>query len=129
MFFARKDREIIQTLARKVTEIATLPCNEENRKLWIKLNSLERTRPLIYINACEPSLWEELLPDSRLECENPFCREQERVLRRRIFCWEHFPDDRVNDDVVICWYQIKGDSRIDGFGLFNETGQGEKYGG
>jgi hypothetical protein len=128
MSFAKKDTEIIRTLANRLAEIAALPVQQENKKLWIKLNRLKRTRPLIYINACEPSLWEEIMPDSQLQCGDPFCRDQERYLRRQIFCWDNFPDDRVIEAVVPCWYIIEGDSRIDGFGVFNETDQTQKHG-
>jgi len=128
MMVSKEDTAIIRGLASRIAEIAALPVQKENRELWIKLNRLERTRPLLYINACEPSLWQELIPDSQLQCEDPLCRAQEGYLRRQVFCWDHFPDDRVIEAVVPCYYRIIGDSRIDGFGVFNETEQSQEHG-
>jgi|YNPNPStandDraft_1061719.scaffolds.fasta_scaffold22493_2 hypothetical protein len=51
MSVSAKDRAIIRELARKVAEIAHLPVQQEKRELWIRLNRLERVRPLIHVQA------------------------------------------------------------------------------
>jgi len=128
MAFRQKDIDIVRSLASRYSEIAALPIQQENKKLWMKLNRLERTRPLLYVNACEPLFWEEVMPDSVLECEDDFCRFYERDLRRKLFAWDHFADDRVIEDVMVCPIFMKGDSRIDGFGLFWESEQTDSHG-
>ncbi|MEK6645582.1 MAG: hypothetical protein AABY84_02785 [Candidatus Firestonebacteria bacterium] len=96
------DKNIICTLATRVAEIASLPVQNENRKMWIRINRLERVRPLIHIQAIAPDIWEELIPNKQLQCIDSFCREQEMELRKKIYCWENFRDDRVVDDIVVC---------------------------
>ncbi|HIE28013.1 TPA: hypothetical protein EYP66_12075 [Candidatus Poribacteria bacterium] len=117
MSIAEKDKFIIRDLAKKVAEIASLPVHKEKRDMWIRLNRLERVRPLIHVQAIDPSIWVELIPDDQLQTTDAFCRSQEMELRKKIYCWENFPDDRVVDDVVVCPIIIRGDSRSTGFGM------------
>lgn len=102
------DREIIRGLAHRVAEIAAHPAQEEKRQLWIRINRLERVRPLIHIQAIAANIWEELIPPETLQTTDPFCRAQELELRQRIYAWEHFQDDRVIDNVIVCPLVIEG---------------------
>ena len=77
------DKNIIYTLATRVAEIASLPVQNENRKMWIRINRLERVKALIHIQAIAPDIWEELIPNKQLQCIDSFCREQEMELRKR----------------------------------------------
>jgi len=113
----RQDTCVLRTLARRIAEIAADPVQDEKRDLWRRLNSLERVRPLIHVQALDWNIWEELIPDTELRSNDPFCRAQELELRKRIYCWENFRDDRVLDDVVVCPIAIRGDAWTDGFGL------------
>jgi len=129
MSVTEKDRLVIRELAKRVSEIAGLPVHKQKRDMWIRLNRLERVRPLIHVQAIDASIWAELIPDDTLLTGNAFCREQEMGLRRKIYCWENFPDDRVVDDVVACSIIIRGDSRSTGFGMQAEMERPEmKYG-
>ena len=117
MSIPEKDEHIIRDLAKKVAEIASLPVHEEKRDMWTRLNRLERVRPTIHVQAIDPSIWVELIPDDQLQTTDAFCRNQEMDLRKKIYCWENFRDDRVVDDVVVCPIVIRGDSRSTGFGM------------
>jgi len=117
MSIPEKDKHIIRDLAKKVAEIANLPVHGKKRDMWIRLNRLERVRPLIHVQAIAPSIWVELIPDDELQTTDAFCRSQEMALRKKIYCWENFPDDRVVDDVVVCSIGIRGESRSTGFGM------------
>ena len=117
MSIPEKDKIIIRDLAKKVNEIANRPIHEEKRDMWIRLNRLERVRPLIHVQAIAPSIWVELVPGDQLQTTDAFCRSQEMVLRQKIYCWENFPDDRVVDDVVVCPIAVRGESRSTGFGM------------
>ena len=101
MSIPEKDKRVIHDLAEKVGEIASLPVHDEKRDMWIRLNRLERVRPLIHVQAIDVSIWAELIPDDQLQITDDFCRGQEMALRKIIYCWENFPDDRVVDNVVI----------------------------
>jgi hypothetical protein len=85
--------------------------------MWKRLNRLERVRPLIHIQATTWNIWEELIPPDTLETTDEFAREQELALRRRIYCWEHFRDDRIVDDVITSPIVLRGDIAMQNFGL------------
>ena len=112
-----KDRDLIRDLARRVSEIASDPINDQKRDMWMRQNRLERVRPLIYVQAIEWNLWEELIPPDQLQTTGPFARDQELELLKRIYCWENFPDDRVVDGVIGCPIVIHGDIRDTGFDI------------
>ena len=88
-----KDISVLRDLAKQVAEIADKEIQDERRDLWRRHNSLQRTRPPIYVRwfAC----WQEVLPDEKLECEDPFFRQYERTLRFAVY------QDRIGDDYVI----------------------------
>jgi hypothetical protein len=117
MSIGTRDKQVIRDLARKVAEIAADPINDQRRDMWTRQNRLERVRPLIYVQAIEWRLWDELILPDQLETRDPFAREQELDLRKRLYCWEHFPDDRVVDGVIACPIAIQGDLRETRFGL------------
>ena len=88
----RRDIEIIRGLAEQYAEIAAQPIMDERRDLWRRHNSLERTRPLIYMRWF--AAWQEH-PESDLRCEDPFWRGHESFLR------QHIVQDWVADDYII----------------------------
>ncbi len=88
----RRDIEIIRGLAERYAEIAAQPIMDERRDLWRRHNSLERTRPLVYMRWF--AAWNEH-PESRLQCTHPLWRTHERFLR------QHIVQDEVGDDYVI----------------------------
>ena len=87
-----RDVRIIRDLAKQYAEIAAKEIQDERRDLWRRHNSLERTRPLVYVRWF--AAWNEA-PESRLQCEDPFYQTHERVLRQLIF------QDTLGDDYVI----------------------------
>jgi len=115
--FTQHDRDIVRTLAKRVAEIAALPVQQEKRDLWMRLNRLERVRPLIHVQAIAWNIWEELIPKATLQAADPFCQRQELELRKRIYCWEHFRDDRVVDNVIACPLAVRGDVESTRFGV------------
>jgi hypothetical protein len=117
MSLPEKDKSVVRELAKRVAEIASLPVHKEKRDMWTRLNRLERVRPLIHVQAIDPSIWVELIPDDQLQATDAFCRGHEMALRKKIYCWENFPDDRVVDDVIVCPIAVKGESRSTGFGM------------
>jgi len=107
----------VRELARRVAEIGNHPLQQERRELWTRLNRLERVKPLIHVQAIANNIWEELIPQDQFVCENPVLAEQERDLRRRIYCWENFQDDRVVEDTIVCPIVIRNDIQSVGFGM------------
>jgi hypothetical protein len=117
MAASENDISIVRRLAERVAEIAALPVQAQKRELWRRVNRLERVRPPIHIQALDWNIWEELIPTATLTATDSFCRSQERELRKRIYAFEEFGDDRVEDGVVACPISIGGDSWATGFGV------------
>lgn len=123
MAFPKEDVTIIRELARRVAQIASDPSQQQRRDLWMRLNRLERVRPLIHVQAIAGNIWEELIPPETFVTTDPVCRAQEVELRRKIYCWEHLRDDRVVDNVIACNISVHGDIRSTGFGMKREIEQ------
>ena len=117
MSLPETDKHVIRDLARKVTEIAADPVHCQKRELWRQLNSLQRVRPLIHVQAIAEDIWTELIPNDQLQTTDPLSRQHELELRKAIHCWENFRDDRVVDDVIISPIVIQGDIVATEFGM------------
>lgn len=87
------DKIIIKELAKQVAELAADPIEQQKQTLWYDHNELKPTRPVIF---CDPENgWNEIVPESSLECESSFARKWEFKLRVKIFYGDHMKDDRV----------------------------------
>jgi len=102
------EKNILRELARRVAEIAADPVNDVKRDMWKRLNRLERVRPLVHVQAVAANIWEELIPQKELRTTDSFARRQEMELRKTIYCWENFRDDRVVDDTIACPIVVEG---------------------
>ena len=86
-----RDVQILRDLAKRYVEVHSKDIQDERRDLWRRHNSLVRTRPLIYVRAYA---WSEV-PESALECEDPFYRTHEDFFRQMLY------RDRFGDDYII----------------------------
>lgn len=93
MSICARDRHVLREAAERVAEIAALPIQEERRQMWYRHNRLERVRPMVLVFA--EGAWRELLPEDKLECEDPLLRGWEGHLKRLIYRHEHHHDDFV----------------------------------
>jgi len=100
MALSQRDRDILRRLAERQAAIATLPVHQERAELWRRLNQLEPTRPLVWINEIP---WHEMDVNGelRLQAEDPWAREQETILRRTLYQWDHMPCDMVVNDYLM----------------------------
>ncbi|MBM4033892.1 MAG: hypothetical protein FJ291_19240 [Planctomycetes bacterium] len=87
-----RDASILRELAKRYAEVCRKPTYDERRGLWRRHNSLQRTRPLLYVRWL--AAWHEA-PESRLACEDPFLRPFENHLRQMLF------QDTIGDDYVL----------------------------
>lgn len=95
-----RDVSVLRDLAKQVADIAAKPVQDERRDLWRQHNSLRRTRPLVL--SLGMPFWGEVLRYDQLQCQDPFLRAQENILRQKIY------QDRINDDSVIePWINLK----------------------
>ena len=95
----RTDRDTLRRLAGEVAEVAALPGHDEKRDLWRRLNRLEPTRPLVWINEV---CWDEMGPEVRPTVADGFLRRIETRQRRVLHAWRHFPADMIVDDWIGC---------------------------
>lgn len=101
MKISHKDRTILRRLAEKQARIAALPAHGHTIEGWRRLNRLERGKPMVWINEIP---WHEMDVNGELTLQtgHPFCRIQERKLRRTIYQWEHMAGDMVVEPVYYC---------------------------
>jgi hypothetical protein len=88
----KRDVAILRELAKRYAEIAHDPIQDERRALWRQHNSLQHTRPPVYVRWL--AAWHEA-PESRNQCEDPFYQQHETFLRQMIF------QQSIGDDYVI----------------------------
>jgi hypothetical protein len=116
------ERTVLRELARQVAEVAALPIQAERRALWNATNTLKPVRPLVAIYP--ERAWEELVPASCLQCEDPMLRRWEMFFRQTIFQHHHIPDDRpIHDQVLIKWALSQSDIGIE-FNIRHVDGDG-----
>lgn len=112
MSIPEKDRTILRRLGERIAEIAGLPVQKEKANMWRRLNSLERVKPMIWINEIS---WHEMdvNDELKIQCADRFCRGIEGGLRRTIYQWEHMRGDMVVENVIYSSLAI----RDTGFGI------------
>ena len=93
LVFSAPEHSVLRQLAAQVSELAARPAEQEKRRLWRSLNTLNFARPLIF---CFPeNSWHEVIPEEQLECEGRIARQWELQLRQEIFWGTILQDDRV----------------------------------
>ncbi|MBN1553274.1 MAG: hypothetical protein JXA11_00900 [Phycisphaerae bacterium] len=95
------DIEILQRLGEQYAKEALQPMHAERMELWRKLNDLESVRPMVWLYEIP---WHEMNVDDELtlRCEDAYCREIERELRRELYRCEHIPGDMVMPPHIAC---------------------------
>jgi len=95
------DRQVLRRLGEETAAVAALPVHREKAGQWRKLNDLESSRPMVWINEIpwhEMNVGEELTPRT----VHPWARELETRLRRALYQWRHMPADMVFSDFLEC---------------------------
>jgi hypothetical protein len=95
------EKEVLRRLAADLARVAALPVHKEKAGLWRKLNDLESTRPMVWINEIP---WHEMNFDDELTLRtaDPWARELETQLRRTLYQWRHMPGDMIVSDFIEC---------------------------
>lgn len=88
------DIEVLRTLAKEYSELASLPIQKEKKELWQSLNRCQMQRPMIVIDQIP---WHEMDVDGSLvnKVEDPYWRMVETDLRQMIYKAKHMPVDMV----------------------------------
>ncbi len=92
---ANGDIRVLRDLANEYADLVHKDVQDERRRIWSSLNSLERTRPTVLASFGMWNVWcREVFGDDRMQCEDPFYRAHERSLRMAIF------QEGVGDDCI-----------------------------
>lgn len=107
-----KSVQRLRELAEQVREIAELPVQKENIKLWKAVNDLHMVRPVLHTRdlSTEVLAYEDELTT---QIEDKFLQKLELDLLARIYEWKHLRLDRVIEPTIRCQCVIHDT----GFGL------------
>ncbi|MBN1673367.1 MAG: hypothetical protein JXR37_20145 [Kiritimatiellae bacterium] len=107
------DCEVIRRLVDRYLELAYDPVMDERRDLWRRLHNLERVRPPIWVRGGR--FWDEITEANALECEDPFLRGQEKMLRQSIHRFG------FNDDYIVePWLTVRAALRCRDWGVHGQ---------
>ena len=113
----KKDVARLRELARQIREIAELPIQENNRKLWTAVNDLRMIRPVIHVRDY-PRYLIEYEDELTTTIEDEFLKKIELDLLVRLYEWKHLRCDRVVEPTIKCPV-VYNDS---GYGIQVSTG-------
>ncbi|OGV50599.1 MAG: hypothetical protein A2X49_12435 [Lentisphaerae bacterium GWF2_52_8] len=97
-----KDKEILRRLGEKKLKVSSLPSQKEKMELWRRLNSLQKSRPAVWMNEIPWHELEAVKPELMAQCEDQFLRQLELRLRRELYQWDHFRCDMIVDPFISC---------------------------
>ena len=102
------EHALLRDLARRYVDICQTEAQAERRQLWRAHNSLQPTRPPIYIRACA---WSEM-PDAVCQCADPLLRHFENFFRYHLF-WDRLGDDSIFEP----WVTVSAVHTCSGWGI------------
>jgi hypothetical protein len=91
----------LRDLGKQVAEIAALPVQQRNKKLWTAVNDLKVIRPVVYVRDY-PLYLLQYNDELVTTIEDPFLKEIEQALLLRIYEWKHLRVDRVIAEYIEC---------------------------
>lgn len=94
------ERETLRDLGRQLREIAELPVQEENRKLWRAVNDGKMIRPVIVARDYPVCLLSEGPDAINPTIEDPYWQRREMEMRLTLYEWKHLRCDRVVEPYV-----------------------------
>lgn len=117
-----RDIETLRDLAKRYMELCRRPEQEERRDLWRRHNSLQPTRPLIYLRGGR--CWGEVPDVTELSCTDEFFRAWEHRFRLALF-----RGGLGDDSIFEPWIALPAAHRCTGWGLgIERTYSGEPKG-
>lgn len=119
---SRRDKDILRRLASKVREIAEHSDMHDLKRRWYDHNALKQGKPMVL---CFPEgAWQEMLPETSIECEDPLLRSWELELRMKIYSFENIRDDNT----VEPWFNMSWYVTDNGYGVNIHYNHGENRG-
>jgi hypothetical protein len=107
-----RDLEVLRALGRRKAECAGDPANAERRRAWYAHDAGEAgSRPLVLAEI--GGVLGEVMPDSVLQCTDPWARGVEYGLRQDLYGFEVLKHDRVIEP----WMQLNWKIQSSGYGV------------
>lgn len=93
-FYSENDLTVIRELAKQYTEIANSEYNEKSIRLAFNANDRKGGRPFVAIDEIP---WVEFKSENelKLQCEEEYARGMENFFRHELYCFRHFPTNRL----------------------------------
>jgi hypothetical protein len=93
------DMKTLRDLASRIAEIASLPVQNERKKLWTRLNSLKPVKPLVWMDEV---CWHEMdyMGELTMTTSTVYSRIIEASLRQTLYQWNHMQGDMIVDPVI-----------------------------
>jgi hypothetical protein len=102
-----EDKAVLVGLAERVASIAAGSRMSEVRELWRRVNSLQKSRPVIF---CDPENgWNEIITEAQMQCRGRLARRWEMDLRKDIFWGEEMGDDKPVEPYFDVPYTVSPD--------------------
>jgi hypothetical protein len=101
-----QDREILRRLGARKAARALEPDNAERRKAWLALDAGRDDRVMVLAEGEGVRDRTSPLPESDLECTDPWARKIEKRLRAELYETEVLRDDHVLEPFVECNWQV-----------------------
>jgi hypothetical protein len=107
--------ELLRELAARVVQACADPRYERLKRLWHRQNAgLQKAEKVpvhvhLFLTGGHDPQWKELIPERQIVCTDPFERSLELQLRKRLYKYEHIPDD----DVILPYVLVGAPRRTD----------------
>ena len=113
---SENDCDILRGLAERKAAAGSDAGRDAAIRRWTALNDLKSERPMVWINEIP---WNEMDVDGELtlQCEGGWAREQEMLLRKELYQWNHMPADMVVNPWIECPMAIHSTD----FGIVEDT--------
>lgn len=96
----QRETTILRDLAQRVAEVAATEANAVKTDNWTRMNGLDGSvRPQVLVHLW-PLAWDEVKPDTDLQCASRLGQRYERDLRRTIWTAEHLATDNVVEPII-----------------------------
>jgi len=97
-----KDKQTLQDLAKRYSELAALPVQAERRNRARDINDLRPRKPIVWLDEIP---WHEMDIDGKLKltCQDELARQAEWFFRVTLFRWEYIQADMVAEPYYPVW--------------------------
>ncbi|MCP4645388.1 MAG: hypothetical protein GY851_33400 [bacterium] len=116
------DLDVLRALAERKRACADDPANAERRRLWYAHDAGHGERPMVL---AEGWVAFEDLPESAVQCHEPWAQDLERQMRLELYNFDTLRDDHVIEPVVNVNWRVD----VSGYGVESKTEYADRVSG